>query len=84
MVGRGREEVYANNSGNPHLAQGGAGDLLAGYLGGLLAQSALQKDPVFTVRFGVWQHGAAADALLARKPNFSIEELADELGLVRS
>lgn len=84
MVGRGREEIYVNNSGNPHLAQGGAGDLLAGYLGGLLAQSALQKDPVFTVRFGVWQHGAAADALLARRPNFSIEELANELGLVRS
>lgn len=84
IVGRGREELYVNNSGNPHLAQGGAGDLLAGYLGGLLAQPALQNDPVYTTRFGVWQHGAAADALWMRQPNFSIEELAVELGLVRS
>ena len=84
IVGRGREELYVNNSGNPYLAQGGAGDLLAGYLGGLLAQPALRGDVVLTARFGVWQHGAAADALLARRPNFSIEELADELGLVRS
>ena len=83
LVGRGREELYVNNSGNPHLAQGGSGDLLAGYLGGMLAQPELQKDPGMTVRFGVWQHGAAADSLFARKPNFTIEELADELGLVR-
>lgn len=83
-LGRGREELYLNNSGNPHLAQGGSGDLLAGYLGGLLAQPELQKDPVLTVRFGVWQHGAAADSLLGRRRNFSIEELADELGLVPS
>jgi len=83
LVGRGREEIYVNNSGNPHLAQGGSGDLLAGYLGGLLAQPELQRDALVTVRFAVWQHGAAADSLLARKPNFIIEELADELGLVR-
>ncbi len=83
LVGRDREEIYVNNSGNPHLAQGGSGDLLAGYLGGLLAQPELQRDALFTVRFAVWQHGAAAESLLARKPNFIIEELADELGLVR-
>ena len=57
--------------------------MLAGYLGGLLAQPELQRDALFTVRFAVWQHGAAAESLLARKPNFIIEELADELGLVR-
>jgi NAD(P)H-hydrate epimerase len=83
LVGRDREEIYVTNSGNPHLAQGGSGDLLAGYLGGLLAQPELQRDALFTVRFAVWQHGAAAESLLARKPNFIIEELADELGLVR-
>ena len=83
IVGRDQEELYVNNSGNPFLAQGGSGDLLAGYLGGLLAQPELQRDALITVRFAVWQHGAAADLLLTRRCNFTIEELADELGLVR-
>lgn len=83
MVGQAREALFANNSGNPHLAQGGSGDLLAGYLGGLLAQPELQKDVGFALRFGIWQHGAAADALLATRPNFTVEDLAEELGRVR-
>ncbi len=37
--------IHVNSSGNPHLAQGGSGDLLAGYLTGLLATFALQADP---------------------------------------
>ncbi len=83
LVGRGREEVFVNLSGNPHLAQGGSGDLLAGYIGGWLAQAQLHRDVMRTLQFAVWQHGAAADALLARRPNFIIEELAGELGAVR-
>jgi NAD(P)H-hydrate epimerase len=83
IVGHAREDVFANNSGNPHLAQGGSGDLLAGYLGGLLAQPELLKDASLALRFGVWQHGAAADALLATRPNFTVEDLAEELGRVR-
>lgn len=83
LVGRGREEVFVNLSGNPHLAQGGSGDLLAGYIGGWLAQPELQRDVARALQFAVWQHGAAADALLARRPNFTIEELSAELGTVR-
>ncbi len=83
LIGHAREDLFANNSGNPHLAQGGSGDLLAGYLGGLLAQPALQKDPGLALRYGVWRHGAAADALQATRPNFTVEDLADELGHVR-
>jgi len=37
-------EIFVNPSGNPHLAQGGSGDVLAGYLAGLLAQLPLQAD----------------------------------------
>lgn len=84
LIGRGREDLLVNGSGNPHLAQGGSGDLLAGYLGGLLTQPELQRNVGLTLRFGVWQHGAAADALLATRPNFTVEDLVAELGNIRS
>ena len=80
---RGRGEVRVNVAGNPHLAQGGSGDLLAGYLGGLLAQPHLQSQAALTIQFGVWQHAAAADALLAAMPNFTVEDLAVRIGTIR-
>ncbi len=81
MVGRDREELAVNSTGNPHLAQGGSGDLLAGFLAGLLAQPELQQDGR-TLRYAVWQHGLAADSLQESKPNWTVEELADVLGAV--
>lgn len=83
LIGRSEGSVFINNSGNPHLAQGGSGDLLSGYLAGLLAQSALQVDPALTLRYGVWQHGVAADDLQETKPNWVIEDLANQLGRSR-
>jgi NAD(P)H-hydrate epimerase len=75
--------IGVNLSGNPWLAQGGSGDLLSGYLAGLVAQPVLNRTLVKTARFAVWQHGAAGDALLDSKPHFTIEDLADALGSVR-
>jgi NAD(P)H-hydrate epimerase len=69
-----------NSSGNPYLAQGGSGDLLSGYLVGLLAQPGLQEDPFKTIRYAVWQHGAAADRLQNSRLNWVIEDLVEELG----
>ena len=83
IIGRSRGALSVNSSGNPHLAQGGSGDLLAGYLAGLLAQPQLQQKPELTIRFAVWQHGASADTLLAKRPNFIIEDLSAEIGLSR-
>jgi NAD(P)H-hydrate epimerase len=80
LIGRSTGELWINSSGNPGLAQGGSGDLLAGYIAGLLAQPPLQKDPSLALRYAVWQHGAAADRLTRRKPNWIIEELPEELG----
>lgn len=80
LIGRSKTELFVNSSGNPLLGQGGTGDLLAGYLGGLLAQPGLQEDPLRTLRFGVWQHGAAADYLSATRPNWIVENLAEVLG----
>ena len=80
LIGRSSGEVFVNSSGNPRLAQGGSGDLLSGYLAGLLTQPALQADVLKTVRYAVWQHGATADQLSATKPNWVVEDLAEELG----
>jgi hydroxyethylthiazole kinase-like uncharacterized protein yjeF len=81
LVGRNAGDIFVNSSGNPHLAQGGSGDVLSGYVAGLLAQPALQADALKTIRAAVWEHGAAADRLEAAKPNWVIEELVDELGM---
>jgi NAD(P)H-hydrate epimerase len=84
LIGRSTGEIYVNSSGNPHLAQGGSGDVLAGYLAGLLAQTALRHDAVKTVRYAVWQHGAAADDLQAARPNWMVEDLVEALGAAGS
>lgn len=80
LVGRQEGEIYVNSSGNPHLAQGGSGDVLSGYLAGLLAQPGLQSDALTAVRYGVWQHGATADLLQSRQPNWVVEDLVARLG----
>jgi hydroxyethylthiazole kinase-like uncharacterized protein yjeF len=49
-----------NASGGPLLAVAGTGDVLAGVIGGLLAQG---KEAWAAARLGVWLHGAAADSL---------------------
>jgi hydroxyethylthiazole kinase-like uncharacterized protein yjeF len=54
--------VAVNTSGNPGLATGGSGDVLAGFCGALLAQGW----PAWEAALGaVWMHGAAADWLVA-------------------
>ena len=83
LAGRGEGEIFVNPSGNPHLAQGGSGDVLAGFIAGLLAQPALQTDAGKTIRYAVWQHGAAADKLQASRANWVVEDLPAELGNVR-
>jgi len=82
LVGRAGGAVFINSSGNPLLAQGGSGDLLGGYLAGLLAQPACQQDPLTAIRFAVWQHGAAADDT-AQCQRWTIEDIALNLGSVR-
>lgn len=80
LVGRGEGDMFVNSSGNPFLGQGGSGDALSGYLAGLLAQTELQKEPLKTIRFAVWQHGTSADMLSRTRPNWIIEDLLEVLG----
>jgi NAD(P)H-hydrate epimerase len=83
LVGRSTGKVFVNSSGNPFLAQGGSGDLLSGYVAGLLAQPDWRRDPLLAARFAVWQHGATADKLSETRPNWTLEELAAHLGEAR-
>jgi NAD(P)H-hydrate epimerase len=80
LIGRSTGEIYVNSSGNPYLAQGGSGDLLSGYLAGLLTQPALARDVLKTICFAVWQHGAAADDLQTSRKAWTIEDLANTIG----
>jgi NAD(P)H-hydrate epimerase len=51
-------EVWLAAVGNPGMASGGMGDVLAGIIGGLLAQGLSAED---AATCGVWLHGTAAD-----------------------
>ena len=84
LIGRADGEIFVNPSGNPHLAQGGSGDVLAGYLAGWLAQPAHAAAAPTAIRHAVWQHGAAADHLTGRRANWVVEELIERLGRVKA
>ncbi|MBL8732390.1 MAG: NAD(P)H-hydrate dehydratase [Planctomycetes bacterium] len=62
LVGDGRR-AFVNRTGNPGLATGGSGDVLAGLLGALLAQG---MPPFDAARLAVHTHGAAGDRLARR------------------
>ncbi len=82
LIGTSTGEVFVNGTGNPGLAQGGSGDVLAGFLAGLMVQPALQENFVQTMRYGVWQHGLAADYLASLQRSWTVENLANVLGTI--
>ncbi len=71
--------VFVNSTGNPGMAVGGSGDVLAGMIAGLLAQGLAPWD---AARAGVYLHGAAGDATAARLSQHAMlpSDLLDELG----
>jgi len=58
LVSDGESLSWLNLTGNPGMATGGTGDVLAGVIGGLLAQG---LDDMFAVTMGVWVHGSSGD-----------------------
>jgi NAD(P)H-hydrate epimerase len=52
------DEIAASTTGNPGMASGGMGDVLAGMIGGLVAQGLSLKD---AAQQGTYLHGMAAD-----------------------
>jgi hydroxyethylthiazole kinase-like uncharacterized protein yjeF len=62
VIARPDGEIAINTTGNPGLASGGTGDVLAGLIGALLGQGW----PAWEAALGgAWLHGAAADRLVA-------------------
>ncbi|MCW8133249.1 MAG: NAD(P)H-hydrate dehydratase [Planctomycetota bacterium] len=72
--------TYCNATGNPGMATGGTGDVLAGLIGALLGQNM----PAFEAAcLGVHLHGLAGDLAAKRLGPWSMmaRDLADDLGL---
>jgi NAD(P)H-hydrate epimerase len=72
--------IYHSLSGGPVLARGGSGDMLAGLIGGLLAQE--PTDLLLAACRGVVWHGRAADLLARSHGQVAIEisQLLEQLG----
>lgn len=73
--------VYENATGNPYMALGGMGDLLAGVVGARWAY--LKGDPFLAAAASVWLHGAASDALVADDGDPSLANTAARIGSLR-
>lgn len=74
--------IYENKSGNPTMALGGMGDLLAGVIGARWAY--LKGDAFVAVASAVWLHGAASDKLLENGGDPSLANTAATLGAMRA
>jgi NAD(P)H-hydrate epimerase len=81
MAGHATSGIFINTTGNPGLAKGGSGDLLAGLIAGMAATGLEVLDATIYSNF---IHGLAADN--ARQKwgvrSFSMENLMDEVKVV--
>jgi hydroxyethylthiazole kinase-like uncharacterized protein yjeF len=73
--------VFINPTGNPGMATGGTGDVLAGLCGALLAQGLSVADAAVT---GCFAHGLAGDLVAKRRGQLGLiaSDLLDGLGEV--
>lgn len=62
-------EAYINTSGNNGMATGGSGDVLAGLIGGLLAQ---RMEPFEAAKLAVYVHGLAGDIMAQETSEYSL------------
>lgn len=81
VVSADSSRVYENLTGNPFMALGGMGDLLAGVIGARWAY--LKGDPFLAAASGVWMHGAASDAVVAAAGDPSVANTAAAVGSLR-
>lgn len=79
MIHTDGERIYLNTSGNAAMAKGGSGDVLAGIVGGLLAQG---QKPYEAACAGVFLHGLAGDKARDKKGEYSVlaSDVIDAIG----
>ena len=87
IVSDGGERAYRNNGGNSGMATGGSGDVLAGMIGGILAQSVRSSVPLSRLdaaALGVYIHSLAGDIAAERLGEYSLmaSDIIDALPLV--
>lgn len=68
--------VYINSTGNPNMATGGSGDVLAGIIVSLLAQGLPAHK---AAALGVYLHGQAGDKAAAARPGHGSSLLAGDI-----
>ncbi len=77
IIAAGDGTTFINTTGNPGMATGGMGDVLAGMIGALICQG---LSPIHAAVVGVFLHGSAADLLYAeRGVGFLASEVADKI-----
>lgn len=74
VVGMPDQTFYVNATGNHGMATGGSGDVLSGFLAGLLAQGSSCEEAAVA---GVYLHGLAGDLAAAKKGAYGM--LASDL-----
>jgi NAD(P)H-hydrate epimerase len=81
LIARHDGAVFINPTGNPGMATGGSGDVLAGVAGALLAQGLSTEDAALV---SAWAHGAAGDLAAARHGQLGLiaSDLIEHLGAV--
>jgi len=75
------KRVYENQTGNPFMALGGMGDLLAGIIGARWAY--IKDDPFLVAASSVWLHGKASDLVIGDSADPSVANTAARVGSLR-
>lgn len=65
-------QTYLNLTGNSGMATGGSGDVLAGMLGGFLAQRHTECTLTEIAELVVWLHGTAGEIASEKKTEYSV------------
>ncbi|MFC2061432.1 NAD(P)H-hydrate dehydratase [Elusimicrobiota bacterium] len=73
--------IYINSTGNPGMATGGSGDILAGIIGALIGEGWSEID---SARVGAWVHGKGADRAAWKLSGRSLlpEDILEEIGKI--
>ena len=84
-VSDGGDKIYVNNTGNSGMATAGSGDVLAGIIGGIMAQNSNKKLSTLDVAtLGVYIHGMAGDIAAEKMGKYSLiaSDIIEALPLV--